>query len=59
MVDCKNMQCPFRVNETSNMYRCDSYGCDRRYTDDYGYIVSNRTLTDEELRELSRRNTDG
>ena len=59
MADCKNMQCPFRVNETSNMYRCDSYGCDRRYIDSYGYIVSNRTLTDEELRELSRRNTEG
>lgn len=58
--DCKNMQCPFRVNGTSNRNRCDSYGCERRHIDSYGYIISNRTLTDEELRELSRRRkTDG
>ena len=59
MADCENMQCPFRVNESSNQKRCDSYGCKRRYIDSYGYIVSNKTLTDEELRELSRRKTDG
>lgn len=59
MAECKNMQCPFRVNETSNKNRCDSYGCERRYIDSCGYIVSNRTLTDEEVRKLSRRKTDG
>lgn len=56
MADCKNMQCQFRVNETSNVYRCDCAGCERRYITDY--IATNRTVTDEELRELSRRNTD-
>ncbi len=57
MADCKNMQCPFRVNETSNVYRCDCTGCENRYGADY--IATNRTLTDEELRELSRRETNG
>lgn len=40
MADCKNMQCPFRVNETSNVYRCDCTGCENRYGADY--IARNR-----------------
>lgn len=49
MNKCKNMQCPFRINESGNVYHCDCAGCENRYTTDY--IATNRTVSNEELKK--------
>lgn len=58
-MDCFNRGCPFRVNETSNANRCECTACPNKCTDDV-IIVSNRTLTNEEIEKINeiRRNND-
>lgn len=52
MADCFNYSCPFRVNETSNVNKCECLACPNRYSVDvFSY---NRTLTDEELEKIRR-----
>lgn len=53
MADCKNTECPFRSNSTSNLYHCDIFTCQRR-DDGTVLIASNHTLTKDELMALSR-----
>lgn len=48
MNDCFNNSCPFRVNETSNVNRCDSISYPNRCNNNFT-IYSNRTLTNDEL----------
>ena len=50
--DCYR-SCPFRSNVSSNPYHCDCVACPQR-TSASGTIVSNHTLTQEELRLLSK-----
>lgn len=45
MADCFNHNCPFRVNNTSSVNRCECTACPNRYTGDF--FSYNRTLTDE------------
>ena len=57
-MDCFNYSCPFRVNETSSLNRCECTGCQNRSAGSFS-IASNRTLTDDELAMLNaRRNGD-
>ena len=53
MDECKNMQCPFRINESGNVYHCDCAGCENKYTTDY--IATNRTVSNEELKKMCGR----
>lgn len=53
MVDCFNYSCPFRVNESSNVNRCECLACPNRYTVDF--FSWNHTLTDEELKEIKEK----
>ena len=57
-MDCFNHSCPFRVNETSNANRCECVAGQNRSNGDF-IIMSNRTLTDDELARLNAmRNRD-
>ncbi len=57
MADCFNHNCPFRVNETSNVNSCDSISCPNRCNNIF-IISSNRTLTDNELAILEAQRTE-
>lgn len=46
-MDCFNHSCPFRVNETSNVNRCECVACQNRNNNNF-IIASNRTLTGDE-----------
>ena len=48
-MDCFNNGCPFRVNATSNVNRCECTACPNRCANDV-IIVSDHTLTEEELK---------
>lgn len=54
-MDCFNYECPFRVNETSSAIRCECIACPNRSSADR-LIVSNRTLTKEEIERMSDTN---
>ncbi len=43
-MDCYSRNCPFRVNETSNIYGCECRACPNRI-DGFYVFTSNRTLT--------------
>ena len=51
-MDCHNHSCPFRVNETSNVNRCECVACPNRSNND-SIIRSNRTLTNDALTMLN------
>lgn len=53
MTDCFNHSCPFRVNETSNVNRCECTACPNRCNNDF-VITSDHTLTNEELERIRR-----
>ena len=57
MADCFNHNCPFRINETNNVNRCDSISCPNRCNNIF-IISSNRTLTDNELAILEAQRTE-
>lgn len=48
MKDCFDYCCPFRVNFSTSVSRCDCIACPNRWTDDI-VLVSDHTLTDKEL----------
>lgn len=50
-MDCFNYSCPFRVNETSSVTRCECTACPNRSSADR-LIISNRTLTEEEIERM-------
>lgn len=54
-MDCFNHGCPFRVNETSNVNRCECTACPNKCTNDV-IIVSNHTLTEAERKRLEDQN---
>lgn len=53
-MDCYNHSCPFRVNESSSLHRCECVTCPNR---DSGYytLTWNKTLTKEEMDEIKRK----
>lgn len=51
-MDCFNHSCPFRVNEASNVNRCECVACENRSNNDF-IIISNRTFTNDELAMLT------
>ena len=53
-MDCFNRSCPFRVNETSSLNRCECVACQNRDSGIYT-ITWNKTLTEEEMVEIKRR----
>ena len=55
-MDCFNYSCPFRVNESSNIYRCECTVCQNRADGSY-FITSNKTLTKEELDRIKKEMT--
>lgn len=50
-MDCFNHSCPFRVNETSSVYRCECIACKNRSNGSF-FVTYNRTLSDDELARL-------
>lgn len=50
-MDCYSRNCPFRVNETSNIYGCECRACPNRVGGFYVF-ASNRTLTPDEIAKL-------
>lgn len=52
-MDCFNHSCPFRVNETSNANRCECAACQNRCKEPVTYIVSNQTLTADEIARMT------
>lgn len=54
-MDCYNYNCPFRFTQLStSATRCDCIACQNRCTETT-YIVSNRTLTPEEVAEQIKK----
>lgn len=54
-MDCYNYNCPFRFTQLpTSATRCDCIACHNRYTET-NYIVSNRTLTREEIEEQIKK----
>ena len=56
-MDCTNLSCPFRSNQTSNIYHCDCELCPRAQNP-YNttiMITTNHTMTDLELQEYLRQ----
>ena len=55
-MDCTNLSCPFRSNQTSSIYHCDCVLCPRAQNQDYtAMITTNHTMTDLELQEYLRQ----
>lgn len=56
-MDCFNHSCPFRVNDSSSLHRCECTACPNRDMGSSGYctITWNKTLTKEEMDEIKRR----
>lgn len=55
-MDCKNLSCPFRSNQTSSIYHCDCELCPRAQNQHYtAMITTNHTMTDLELQEYLRQ----
>lgn len=52
-MDCFNHLCPFRQNTTSNCNRCECLACQNRQKEPVTYIVSNRTLTADEIARMT------
>lgn len=48
-MDCFNKLCPLRQNTTSNCNFCNCLMCQNRWKEPVTYIVSNHTLTAEEI----------
>lgn len=57
MADCVDNSCPFRTNTTSNPYHCDCAMCQNRTNT--VLIISNHTLTEEELKVWNKRVDNG
>lgn len=53
-MDCFNYSCPFRVNKSSNVYRCECIACPNR-KDNYYTITWNTTLTKDEMDKIKRK----
>lgn len=55
-MDCTNLSCPFRSNQTSSIYHCDCELCPRAQNQYYtAMITTNHTMTDLELQEYLRQ----
>lgn len=52
-MDCFNCNCPFRQNTTSNCNRCDCLACQNRWEEPVTYIISNQTLTADEIARMT------
>lgn len=53
-MDCYNHSCPFRVNESSSLYRCEYIACPNRDSGIYT-MAWDKTLTKEEMDEIKRK----
>lgn len=52
-MDCFNYNCPFRQNTTSNHNRCDCLACQNRCEEPVTYVISNHTLTADEIARMT------
>ena len=52
-MDCYNHLCSFRQNTTSNCNRCECLACQNREKEFVTYIVSNQTLTADEIARMT------
>ena len=52
-MDCFNHRCPFRQNTTSSLNRCECVMCPHRIETQVTYVVSNRTLTEDEIAKMT------
>lgn len=52
-MDCFNHLCPFRQNTTSNCNHCDCLACQNRWKESVTYIISNHTLTADEIARMT------
>lgn len=57
-MDCFNRICPFRQNTTSNSNRCECLACQNRCKEPVTHIVSNHTLTADEIARMINNNPD-
>lgn len=56
MMDCKNLLCGKRVNNTSNIYTCLKYECLNRNEDTAKFFE--QQIMDEIIRELREKDED-
>lgn len=56
MMDCKNLLCGSRVNNTSNIYTCLKYECLNRNEDAVQFFE--QQIMDEIIRELREKDED-
>ena len=56
MMDCKNLLCGSRVNNTSNIYTCLKYECLNRNEDTAKFFE--QQIMDEIIRELREKDKD-
>ena len=56
MMDCKNLLCGSRVNNTSNIYTCLKYECLNRNEDTAKFFE--QQIMDEIIRELREKDED-
>ena len=52
-MDRFNHRCPFRQNTTSSLNRCGCVMCPHRIETQVTYVVSNRTLTEDEIARMT------
>ena len=55
MNDCKQENCPFRLNYSSNLYGCEHMVCPNRDDGSITWIITDHTLTKKELEALHEK----
>lgn len=56
MMDCKNLLCGNRINNTSNIYTCLKYECLNRNEDAVQFFE--QQITDEVIKEMREKDED-
>lgn len=49
MNECRQVNCPFRSNSSSNVYGCEHIACPNRYDDSVMFITTDHTIMQKEV----------
>ena len=56
MNDCKQENCPFRKNDTTNVWGCEYIACPNRDDGSITWIATDHTITEREMEALKDGN---
>ena len=57
MNDCKQENCPFRKNDTTNVWGCEYIACPNRYDGSITWIATDHTIMDRKMEALKDGST--